>query len=473
MGILCSAPCCYWCPCIPCCGYRPERNLKLHPLENWFERVAKNNPGLRLIDVAMVSSHDSGTYTIPKSTCCSAVSTNHHIDLYEQLKAGARYLDYRYGPGVPRYPANIHIYHGIHKGGNYCDELEGVLKFTQEHPNEFIFLDLNHELWLGLDEKQYLSEFVSKKFGHLTVKKEDADTWFKIDRVTVGEVLARYNKRMLVIADDEFFNDLENLPTATLQKRGLFKQSDMVLSYWPDKHKVHELIDYNYELLLNMQEASRFSVTQYITTPETTKKRILSYICGISRLRVDQRTYLLHRNKDLHRAIRDAAHLRSLRMVMLDFFNFEPFICHFLIGLNFADKLRIHKAEVVKGNAVINVLDEVRKLVRRKNSLWISDFKRDLAIPFAFGKFLIVFNFIPSEHSSYMDSPEVLRFEEFNFGPTSQYLLNGLRGYLDGSTFLSTAGEKIEKIGSASSSESREVLAVKSFLYQSKFIIST
>lgn len=440
MGIVCAAPCCYWCPSIPCCGYEEKRNLEIHPLHHWFEMVARANPDLPLAKLRGVSSHDAGTYAISHLKCCSSVSRTQSLDLYGQLKAGSRHLDYRYGPKNKKAADGLVVQHGMHLGDeSYFFGLHGVLRFLQENPNEFFILDCNKEFGTEITHEQqtYLIKYLEETFGPYSLKKEDFDTWAAaFPNISIGEILKRPNKRILLVVDRYLFNYGEHLGEKRehnfFTSKGIFKRDDMLECRWHDKGDTKEIILANSCYIRERPNQHMLFICQYILTPQSSCKDITKYIFGMDRLRVDQKQYCLLRGQTLHYAIRDAADDCNLSLVMLDFVHYEPYISHFLIGVNFTRKLNIINASIYSRGKSMDVTYRARQLVRSGNSLWVINFKRDFGLENAEGLFYVAFSFEDGAADGNAKPEEkVLVDPPFEFKSGTQYLLNNLRGKLE------------------------------------------
>jgi hypothetical protein len=422
----------------------------IHPLANWVEMVAKNNPEITLAQLTGMGSHDAGTYTISTFKCCSGVSRTQSIDLYGQFKAGSRLVDYRYGPVNLSDPQALVVQHGIHLGTDYYKELEGVTRFLEENPHEFINLDINFERKITNEQKKYLIEYLVRHFGHLAIKEEDINTWApNFPHVALSEILRRPGKRVFIVVDRNLYT-YENDPGTIvepkwLRERGLFKRDDYIESRWWDVPDPVKLIKSNHDYINERPNRNRLMVAQYILTPQSTTKDIVKFVFGLERLRVDQNTYLLHRDQSLSFAIRESAHLPNANLFLMDFIHYEPYITHYLIGLNFKDKLTIHKAVCTSRRENIDVTDKVRALVRRENSMWIINFAKDLGLKRSSGTFMIAFT-MQTRVEGKTNPADTILTEFFEYESDSQYLLNSLRGKLDKALPLSAFTNDYEEL---------------------------
>jgi hypothetical protein len=126
-----------------CCGWKGPSNQPNITNKDWIDRMIEINPKIPIRDMTILGTHDSATGSISPYKCCSALAITTRFSLYEQLCAGARYLDIRLGQTGPN-PWDINIFHGPISGGKYCTSVSnsnnGVMepaKFGQGVPGKF------------------------------------------------------------------------------------------------------------------------------------------------------------------------------------------------------------------------------------------------------------------------------------------------------------------------------------------------
>lgn len=396
--------------------------------------TAKDNPNLTVYSLKGLGTHDSGTYTIPKTICCSSLSRTQNLDLYHQLIAGSRYFDYRYGPNSQK-AADLVVMHGPHYGSNYYRELEGVVKFMKENPNEFIVLEVNFEKRVSNDQKGYLINWLAATFDNYTIKQIDFDGWMAhFPRVAIGEIYKRPGKRVLLITDDELFEyEIETgimMGARKLNTMGLFSRAQRLETRWHNKGTISGIIEANAKYVEERPHADQsFFVAQYNLTLQTSSiSNIAKIICGCSSARVDNKMYDMFKTRSLHRALRNVANKPKMSFAMIDFFQYDPYVIHFMIGANLKHRLSIRLACVYADEECINVTDTANRLISNQNSLWIVDFKSDLEVAFNSGTFIVAFSWDGIKRSGAQF--EEIFVEVFKFSSGSQYLLNQLRGAL-------------------------------------------
>lgn len=331
---------------------------------------------MRLRDVTSITAHDSGTYSIPDHTLGSSLSRTQSIDVYEQLNMGIRHIDFRYGPAGKNNPELV-IMHGPHKGANYFKELIKVKHWLEDNPHEFLIISAQNEKPISSEQKDSLIKFLSEKFGKCLINSKDTDTWFRIEDVTLQEIVQYHPKRVLLLVDDMILKEDKD---GKLRREGFLHRDDFVVSKWHHTGNVKKLFNkITQDAVLLEMHPDRFVNLQLILTPELHLKALAMYCCCLDRSRVDQKHYLLFQGRQVQYFMRDLAR-GPLNFVMMDFVNYDPHINEFLIGLNFPYRLKIIEGFAIWNGKKVELTDTLRRLVVRDNTLWIISISADLGI---------------------------------------------------------------------------------------------
>lgn len=420
MGLICSSNICTSCPACPCCGYSSKAMVRQElkdMLKTWMKRLADLSPETKLRNLALMASHDSGTYSISKATLGSSVSRTQALDLYEQLDLGVRQIDIRYGPSGKK-SENLAVRHGPHSGANYFGELIKVKNWIEDNPHEFLILDARCEKKVSLEQRNFLVHFLIEKFGKVMITKKDCETWFKVSEVTLGDLSKNYPKRVLLLVD-QMVTDFPS-KTDSPQAENLLNRDLYVKSPWHNTASVKKLFEAierdSYDPQLN--RLTEFFNHQLILTPKLSVVHVSKYCFCLDSGRIDQKQLVLFKDKRLQLFVRDMGNQSKpgqMNFIMMDFINYDPTIIQYLIGLNFPQELEIKSAVVMEGNLTYDVTKTVDSLVSRGNSLWIICPNRDLGIKkFKCGDLHLVY--------SYNGSKPVHKKIELKKG--SEYLLN-------------------------------------------------
>src|SRR3569832_1259908 len=82
---------------------------------DWMGTLAKADPGIKLRGLVVPGTHDSASYTIAGWKPVSSVGRTQNLNVADQLRSGARYLDIRFA-GASRDPNKLSIWHGCLEG---------------------------------------------------------------------------------------------------------------------------------------------------------------------------------------------------------------------------------------------------------------------------------------------------------------------------------------------------------------------
>jgi len=304
----------------------------------------------------------------------------HRIDVYEQLRCGVRCLDFRYST-CDQQPCNIVIRHGPHVGGRYFDELDKVVAFLKENPNEFIIIDMDREYQTKTTGEQldFMLDHIDARLKSLMISQADMDLWFNPCSLRLSELLARKNKRLLLLVDHHLYN--RNISHHSSKGIGLFFRSAFIESKWNNTSSPVELMK-RVEAFHRgrTNDPSKIRITSYTLTPQTDCRSICKLLCCIDSLRVDNNMHRLFKNRFLQKLVR--RHLdefNTIQFVMTDMISSDLHLLTYVVGVNGPAHLQIHHSIAVVDGKPLDLTQRLHSLVNRKlNSLWIIDAKQDL-----------------------------------------------------------------------------------------------
>ncbi len=105
------------------------------PDKYYSEWMSELKDEVKLSDVVMPGSHDTGTYGMN----CLAETQNSKVSM--QLAYGVRYFDLR----LKEKNDNLYFYHSIvNKNYEFSEFCEEIITFIEENPTEFLILDFQH-----------------------------------------------------------------------------------------------------------------------------------------------------------------------------------------------------------------------------------------------------------------------------------------------------------------------------------------
>jgi hypothetical protein len=133
---------------------------------SWMGDLGYQIGSCQLKDLTIPGSHDSGTYGMLVPGCDAQ-----GVDVYEQLRAGARYLDLR----AMWHMADYHMYHGdVASLNRLSSVLDQIQQFLKENKNEVLILDFR--LYPRKDKEEL---------------EERRDVWRDLNRRFAGQLVTR------------------------------------------------------------------------------------------------------------------------------------------------------------------------------------------------------------------------------------------------------------------------------------------
>lgn len=391
--------------------------------ENWMGQLAMHDPSILLRTIVIPSSHNSASSTIKKSKILSGAARCQNLPITEQLKLGVRLFDIRVGKTGDN-NTDFKVVHGIFTGEDVLNIFSEIIAFLKLHPHEFIFIDLINEHKRGLThaQKRSLFSYLVQSLGDLTVKGTDPDfPDFKPAFARIGKL--SFNHRCLFITvDPSFFNfEYEGriVKGTDMRNLGFFNRSTLMKNKWHNTDKVEDLIHANLEFVQENSKCNhRYIVNQFTLTPNTETKGIFKILMNPKKILVKNCVKKLLEGKRLHKVIRQETDHRW-NFMWFDYVDLIPRLIDYLIGLNFPYELKIKRAVINIEGVKIDKTEESRKLIRKKNSLFILDFREDLQIKeeFNFCRYEVEYQF-EREHLEFKGLDDV------TIQPNEIYLLN-------------------------------------------------
>ena len=168
--------------------------------------------------------------------------------------------------------------HSAVRGKSLGDVFIQIKKFLSMNPSEFIIIKLQADgIKLPGFCKNILCEYIVSIFGESMINQQDRKKWFKLHKVTIGDV-RRNNKKLLIIFNKEIFdgfltkeneNFIESPEIAqnTLKNKGIFDVNKFILDYRFCENKANDLLE-KMEASFVKVEKGLFRVSQYVLTPK-------------------------------------------------------------------------------------------------------------------------------------------------------------------------------------------------------------
>ena len=131
------------CGCLPPCPYYTPGQQNVANNSKWMTNLGAINPSIKLRDMIIPGTHDSGTWGIPEKSLCSAVARSQNFNFYQQATMGVRLFDIRWViEGKMNEP---YLFHGPFKAEKIEKAFMMIRQFMDENPNEFFLFSLQSE----------------------------------------------------------------------------------------------------------------------------------------------------------------------------------------------------------------------------------------------------------------------------------------------------------------------------------------
>lgn len=173
-----------------------------YDLHSWMSRLANNTP---LRQITMPGSHDAGVYDDPndlanrpitKGVSAQSWGICHELSIYNQCRAGVRYLDIRIAAKEKGQWYALHAELGSGVWGAKADRiLDDLVKFITTNPSEVLFYKVTHT-----HDLQYLQHAVRKLRPHLCTRAQALQG----QNISLAEVeLGRLRGKIVILLEND------------------------------------------------------------------------------------------------------------------------------------------------------------------------------------------------------------------------------------------------------------------------------
>ena len=296
---------------------------------DWMSKIDANK---KLRNVVLPGTHNSASSTISKWSLFSGVAVCQNLSIYQQLNAGARYLDVR----VCGHKNDIITCHGIVKGGKLADVLDEVEVFLYDNPKEFIIFEIKDEAPMTSSQKHQALYLIQSTFSERMITSDDMQTWFQLKHVTIGDIRRRQKNILILIQNSFCFHEGMNL--VANDEFSCFHKNTLMHDKWHNTTNSGDLLDRN---LTHLRHFSRYDrdhmiCNQLILTPQP-PSNMLDAVCHLFGLKSLQPISLVkqlyQKEEELHCFISDRPGLHW-NVISLDFIDLCPQFVNFLIEMN-------------------------------------------------------------------------------------------------------------------------------------------
>lgn len=352
----------------------------------WMEDYLPLIRDIKLRDLIMPGSHDSGTYSTKGIGKELAITQD--ISIKEQLEIGCRYLDLRYA-GKGSGAKDVYIYHSIWPSIKFDDALLEIACFLKESPKEFITIKVQQEgHGANAQQKEYMINLFQQYFGKKMLTGKDE--WWDSQTSTLGQVVDK--KKNLFVCADKNLIDREGLTAETegndpipiyaelLRKSsaiGIWDRDLEFVDSWYNTDEIPELYEKARANMIKVKMVSKknsanfpkFHISQMILSAQSSAASIWKYIYEFDLPDPREMTEELHKDKELSLFMRDHMDKFKVNILLLDFVSWNPSLLKYLIGTNIKEELIINKCWM----GAVDFTEEANKLVTRENCLFVPD----------------------------------------------------------------------------------------------------
>jgi hypothetical protein len=371
---------------------------------NWMSELAKVNPDAKLRDMVIPGSHDSASSSIGKLKLFSAVGRTQNVTVAEQLSRGARYLDIRIAGVKGGAASEVIIVHGCLSGGNLVDVVPQISSFLNEHPGEFIFIELVHEFGrdFSAEQKKFALDYLKDQLGDKLYTRNDC--MHLMNRTTLQQ-LQDQSVQVCVLLHPRMFGfqlgSTEFTDVHVAEHYGFFHSGRWMRSQWHNTKDPSSLLNWNLEEV--QKYATNKSVilnNQFVLTPGVGGAMdVVKLLVGLASLRPVSFAANLYQRDVMDDFLREHAD-EAWNIVMMDFLDLAPALVSFMISLNFFAKMELSKLVATEGGAgtSLDVTERAKRFVCREKVLYLTNVAKDLDLPFGEGTLTIAYKIGDKNH---------------------------------------------------------------------------
>jgi Phosphatidylinositol-specific phospholipase C, X domain len=341
---------------------------------DWMGKLSEADATIKVRELVVPGTHDSGSYTIAGWKPFSAVGRTQNLTIPEQLRSGARYIDLRFA-GASSDATKLSIWHGCLEGGDLETILNQIKDFLGEHAKEFIVLELVPEFGRSLtdDQKGIFLKLVKSVFGDMLYPGRDVQKL--LQQATLGE-LQEQKKQIVVLLHNRFYENYSGMTEEQIADEfGYVTSQKWMRNRWHNTKENQTLLERNLEEQeTNCRNHDTWLNNQFVLTPGFGGvSEAVPTLMGQNSLQPLVLAASLYRPCVLDNYFRANAD-KQWNLIMLDYVDRCPVVITYLIALNFPRKLTIHRALV----GTKDVTGKARTHVGRQRVLLLTDVNQDL-----------------------------------------------------------------------------------------------
>mmetsp|Transcript_21361 Transcript_21361/g.50765 ORF Transcript_21361/g.50765 Transcript_21361/m.50765 type:complete len:488 (+) Transcript_21361:368-1831(+) len=369
----CQFSCCV--PTIPAIDFP----ISLHP--DWMGTLVQSCPEIKLGDLVIPGSHDSGSNSIEAFKLYSAVGRTQNVSVLEQLHRGIRFLDLRIaGSGD-----DVSVFHGCLKGCPLERILDEIHLFCQDFPGEFLVIEVVAEYGRTFDPalKKKTLDMIQASLGK--VMYTDSDVSKLLD--TPLKTLTTDGKHVCVMLHPRIYDSfsvdgIEFSDSYVSKTYGCFNGDTWLQNKWYNTRNPKQLMEWNLEEVKQNGNKGKFLNNQFVLTPGVGNVGdIIALMLGYSSLQPVYMANELYKPPKRHGSplLHDFFAQNpdeKWNLVSLDYVDLTPAMVSLLVGMNFSS-FDIMLATVQYGNPnfyrpSMSVTSKVQSHVLRNKVLFLN-----------------------------------------------------------------------------------------------------
>jgi hypothetical protein len=310
-------------------------------MANWMGVLRPHINATKLTSLSIPGSHDSNTVWLSKWSPLYRFAACQSLGIYEQLEQGVRMLDLRYGVGKTDF--DVIDQHGPVKGGDLFRTFHDVKRFVEDHPNEFVIVNMQSEANLSPVTNSNLIERLFVLLGTLLINGDDMDKWFKFETVTMGEIMES-PKRILLFAWENLWSN-SKYDKAECRKFGIHLQEECIVSRWHNTDRVSVMFQNNINDLQewngrNLQSNKLFAI-QNVLTIQGNIEDVMKYIYLFEVPTIKNMAKKVTQNNKLLNFLFQALSLGA-NLMIFDFIELEIVAMRLIILSNLKHDITVH-----------------------------------------------------------------------------------------------------------------------------------
>lgn len=218
---------------------------------NWMGSLYKQHTDVRLRDIAIPGTHDSGAFSIKSIKPVEHVLVTQSRDLCQQAQDGIRYFDLRVRNSDDE--NQFYIVHNVAKGDELSLVIDPLYEFAKANPKEIIILDFQ-ELndFEDQGDIQRFNDYFLTKFADRIIPRSFGNNQFNAKNIRFKDAW-KMNRNIIVLTQDE---------NVLASSDAYWRRSDNIDSPWANAANIDDLKHFQDQHIKVYQDSDNFYVSQ-------------------------------------------------------------------------------------------------------------------------------------------------------------------------------------------------------------------